>query len=84
MKLLAKMQPGSGGFLEAIPLTSFVAMSLAHTGRADHEVTHNCIRFIVDSFRCEGRYGETAIGTWPIDTNLATWTTTLAINALGV
>lgn len=78
LRLLAKMQPGSGGFLEAIPLTSFVAMNLAHSGRADLPVTENCIRFIDESFRDEGNEG-----TWPIDTNLTTWNTTLAINALG-
>ncbi len=78
MRVLEKMQPASGGFLEAIPLTCFVAMSLAHTGRADHVVTHNCLRFVDESFRDEGDSG-----TWPIDTNLATWNTTLAINALG-
>ncbi len=78
MRLLAQMQPASGGFLEAIPLTSFVAMSLAHSERADHEVTVRCIRFINDSFRDLGDEG-----TWPIDTNLATWNTTLAINAIG-
>ena len=78
LRLLAQMQPGSGGYLEAIPLTSFVAMNLAHSGRADLPVTENCIRFIEKSFRDEG-----SAGTWPIDTNLATWNTTLAINALG-
>ncbi|MGI9515592.1 MAG: prenyltransferase/squalene oxidase repeat-containing protein [Pirellulaceae bacterium] len=78
MKVLEKMHPTSGGFLEAIPLTCFVAMSLAHTGRADHTVTHQCLRFVDESFRDEGD-----TGTWPIDTDLATWNTTLAINALG-
>ena len=77
LTVLEKMQPGSGGFLEAIPLTCFVAMSLAHSGRADHEVVHRCIQFVSDSFRDLGESG-----TWPIDTNLATWNTTLAINAL--
>ena len=79
LKLLLRMQPASGGFLEAIPLTSFVAMSLAHSDRADHPVVQKGIRFIIDSFRDFGEQG----GTWPIDTNLATWNTTLAINALG-
>lgn len=77
LDVLTKMQPASGGFLEAIPLTCFVAMSLAHSGRADHKVVQQCIDFVFESFRDEGE-----TGTWPIDTNLATWTTTLAINAL--
>ena len=32
LRVLASMQPDSGGYLEAVPLTSFVAMSLAATG----------------------------------------------------
>ena len=74
LKVLDRMQPASGGFLEAIPLTSFVVMALVQSGRADHTVVQNGVRFILDSFRDEGN--------WPIDTNLATWNTTLSINAL--
>ena len=68
------MQPGSGGYLEAVPLTSFVAMSLAATGRVSHPVTRAARTFLRDSVRDDG--------SWPIDTNLATWTTSLAVNAL--
>jgi squalene-hopene/tetraprenyl-beta-curcumene cyclase len=75
MRVLLKMQPQSGGYLEATPLTSFVVMSLAATGRAKHAVTEAGVRFIKDSMRDDG--------SWPIDTNLATWVTSLAINALG-
>lgn len=74
MKSLAGMQPASGGYLEAAPLTSFVVMSLAATGRADHPVARRGIRFLLDSIREDG--------SWPIDTNLATWNTTLSIQAL--
>ena len=70
------MQPASGGYLEATPLTSFVIMSLASSGRAHHPVVAAGVRFLLDSVRSDG--------SWPIDTNLATWTTTLAINALAV
>lgn len=75
MRVLLKMQPQSGGYLEATPLTSFVVMSLAATGRAKHAVTEAGVRFIKDSMRDDG--------SWPIDTNLATWVTSLSINALG-
>ncbi|MBI1247606.1 squalene--hopene cyclase [bacterium] len=75
-KVLTKMQPESGGYLEAIPLTSFVVMSLAATGRANSLVAQNGLRFIRESVRPDG--------SWPIDTNLATWVTTLSINALSV
>jgi len=74
LKVLERMQPASGGFLEATPLTSFVVMSLAGIGRAAHPVTRRGVDFLAASIRSDG--------SWPIDTNLATWTTTLAINAL--
>jgi squalene-hopene/tetraprenyl-beta-curcumene cyclase len=74
LRVLGKMQPASGGYLEATPLTSFVVMSLAGTGRHDHPVTRLGLKFLLDSVRADG--------SWPIDTNLATWVTTLAINAL--
>jgi squalene-hopene/tetraprenyl-beta-curcumene cyclase len=74
MNVLLRMQPDSGGYLEATPLTSFVVMSLAVTGRADHPVTERGLRFLADSMRAEG--------SWPIDTNLATWVTSLAIHSL--
>lgn len=78
LDVLNKMQPASGGYLEAVPLTSFVSMALIKAGRSDHLVVENGIRFLLESFRETGQ-GQ---GTWPIDTNLATWTTTLSVNAL--
>lgn len=75
LRILGEMQPTSGGYLEATPLTSFVVMSLASCGYHGHEVTRNGVRFLFDSVRTDG--------SWPIDTNLATWVTTLSINALG-
>lgn len=74
LELLRNMQPASGGFLEAIPLTSFVVMSLASMGRCSHPVTQAGLEFIVESVREDG--------SWAIDTDLATWNTTLALNAL--
>ena len=83
LQVLQKMQPTTGGFLEAAPLTSFVAMGLIKSGKADHPVVQNCVRFLVDSYRVEvtNKAGEEQ-GSWPIDTNLATWVTTLSINSL--
>jgi squalene-hopene/tetraprenyl-beta-curcumene cyclase len=69
------MQPTSGGFLEAMPLTSFVVMSLVAAGHGGHPVVADGLRFVVGSVRTDG--------SWPIDTNLATWVTTLALNAVG-
>lgn len=74
LTVLKNMQPASGGYLEAIPLTSFVVMSLIGAGQGGHDVVRSGIRFLVDTMRDDG--------SWPIDTNLATWNTTLAINAL--
>jgi squalene-hopene/tetraprenyl-beta-curcumene cyclase len=72
--VLDRIQPASGGFLEATPLTSFVVMSLAAAGEADHPVAVRGVEFLERSCRPDG--------SWPIDTNLATWVTTLAVNAL--
>jgi squalene-hopene/tetraprenyl-beta-curcumene cyclase len=74
LSLLETLQPESGGYLEATPLTSFVVMSLASIGRTESPVVQNGVKFLIDSVRPDG--------SWPIDTNLATWNTTLAINAL--
>lgn len=74
LELLREIQPSSGGYLEATPLTSFVLMSLAAAGRKDHDVVAEGVRFLRRSMREDG--------SWPIDTNLATWVTTLSVNAL--
>ena len=89
---LRAIQPSTGGFLEATPLTSFVVMSLAALDRAGpdagslrlaapqrphagaREVLADGVAFLLRSVREDG--------SWPIDTNLATWVTTLSIEAL--
>ncbi|HOD83985.1 MAG TPA: prenyltransferase/squalene oxidase repeat-containing protein [Phycisphaerae bacterium] len=72
--VLERIQPQSGGFLEAAPLTSFVVMNLVAAGRADHAVVRRGVEFLLASVRPDG--------SWPIDTNLATWVTTLSLGAL--
>jgi squalene-hopene/tetraprenyl-beta-curcumene cyclase len=102
LRVLRRMQPDSGGYLEATPLTAFVVMSLASIQSSRHaprdeprapgssappglisrsematfagDVINEGVRFLANSIREDG--------SWPIDTNLATWNTTLAINAL--
>jgi squalene-hopene/tetraprenyl-beta-curcumene cyclase len=110
LKTLRQIQPTTGGYLEATPLTSFVTMSLVgrwggqilserqgasrRSSRATPDSTEpvasaipltgfpndaqsvvdECVRFLVGSVRPDG--------SWPIDTNLATWVTTLSVNAL--
>jgi squalene-hopene/tetraprenyl-beta-curcumene cyclase len=74
LRVLETIQPSDGGFLEATPLTAFVTLGLASSGRAGHPVVRKAVQFLVDSVRPDG--------SWPIDTNLSTWVTTLAVNAL--
>jgi squalene-hopene/tetraprenyl-beta-curcumene cyclase len=74
LRKLTEIQPGNGGFLEATPLTSFVTMSLAGSGRVNHVVTQRGVEFLRKAQRTDG--------SWPIDTNLSTWCTTLAIESL--
>ncbi len=72
---LTSLMPESGGFLEAIPLTGFVAMCLIASGKADNVVVRKGISFLENQQREDG--------SWPIDTNLSTWVTTLSVKALG-
>ena len=74
MQVLMRMQPSDGGFLEAAPLTAFVSMCLAEGGFRSHEVTQRCARFLVETVRSDG--------SWPIDTNLSGWLTSLAAKVL--
>jgi squalene-hopene/tetraprenyl-beta-curcumene cyclase len=74
LRVLESIQPANGGFLEATPLTSFVTMALASADLADHPVARKGVKFLADSIREDG--------SWAIDTNLATWVTTLAVKAL--
>ena len=74
MRKLQEIQPASGGFLEAVPLTSFVTMSLLALGQSEHPVAKKGLGFIVDSVRCDG--------SCAIDSNLSVWLTTLSVGAL--
>lgn len=74
LRLLESIQPESGGFLEAVPLTSFVTMSLAGAGRGEHPVAVRAVEFLTRGVRPDG--------SWPIDSDLRTWLTTMAIDAL--
>ncbi len=80
LKLLRTIQPSSGGYLEATPLTSFVVMSLANLSprtlknKNVQTVIRKGIEFIIQSQRPDG--------SWPIDTDLSIWVTTLSVNSL--
>lgn len=73
--MLKDLQPSSGGYLEATPLTSFVTMALAGGGQLDHPCIPQAVNFLIHSKREDG--------SWPIDTNLATWGTTLSVRSSG-
>jgi squalene-hopene/tetraprenyl-beta-curcumene cyclase len=74
LQKLENMQPPSGGFLEAIPLTAFVVLSLCAIGRHGHPVVEKGVAFLRRTAR--------ANGSWPVDINLATWLTSLGVEAL--
>ncbi|MFW5802962.1 MAG: squalene--hopene cyclase, partial [Verrucomicrobiota bacterium] len=74
VKKLTAMQPSSGGFLEAIPLTAFVAIGLTAAGHGASLAVAACTDFL--------RTGQRQDGSWPIDTDLATWLTAEAVKAL--
>ncbi|OFX40034.1 MAG: hypothetical protein A2X03_06855 [Bacteroidetes bacterium GWA2_40_15] len=75
IKKLSALMPESGGFLEAIPLTAFVNMCLIASGEKYNEVVKKGLDFLRKQKRSDG--------SWPIDTDLSTWVTTLSIKALG-
>lgn len=75
LKVLERLQPVNGGFLEAAPLTAFVAMCMTGAGYREHISTQKGVSFLIDTVREDG--------SWPIDTDLASWMTALSVRALG-
>jgi squalene-hopene/tetraprenyl-beta-curcumene cyclase len=74
LRKLCRLVPASGGFLEAAPLTGFVAFCLSKSGYADHYIVKKGLHFLRSTMRPDG--------SWPIDTNLDTWLTSLSGQAL--
>ncbi len=75
LRILHKSMPSSGGFLEAIPLTAFVSLSLTNAGYGNTDVVKKGIVFLKRMQREDGGF--------PIDVDLSTWVTSLSIKALG-
>ena len=75
LKVLTRLQPEDGGFLEAAPLTAFVSMCMSGAGYREHPVTQKAAQFLVNTVRADG--------SWPIDTDLSGWLTSLSIRVLG-
>ncbi len=74
LRKLQKLVPEGGGFLEAAPLTAFVAFCLGRSGFIGHEVVTRGLEFLRRTVRSNG--------SWPIDTDLSTWVTSLAVKGL--
>jgi squalene-hopene/tetraprenyl-beta-curcumene cyclase len=74
LRKLCYLVPESGGFLEAAPLTGFVTFCLAKSGFSEHYVVKKGLNFLRNTMRGNG--------SWPIDTDLATWLTSLSTKAL--
>ncbi len=75
MQILQKSMPQSGGFLEAVPLTAFVLLSLINAGHKENKLVEKGIGFLKRMQRDDGGF--------PIDVDLSTWVTSLSIKALG-
>lgn len=75
LALLPRLQPSSGGFLEAIPLTAFVTMALLPVCGPSHPVVRLGRDFLLRSQREDG--------SWAIDSDLSCWLTSAALAALG-
>ena len=71
---LESLQPEHGGFLDAIPLTAFVVIALKNSGYADHPVAELGSAFLRASIRKDG--------SWPIDSNLRIWVSSLSARVL--
>ncbi len=74
LRRLTALQPQHGGFLDAIPLTAFVCLSLRHAGYGEHAVAQKGLAFLRQAARRDG--------SWAIDSNLRTWVTSLAVRAV--
>lgn len=75
LKKIEAMQPSSGGFLEAVPLTAFCAICLSESGLEASGVFPRAINFILSMRRADGSF--------PIDANLQNWLTSMSAWALG-
>lgn len=74
LRVLEKLQPENGGYLEAAPLTAFVSMCMSAAGYRNHITTGRAAQFLTSTIREDG--------SWPIDTDLAGWVTSLSVRAL--
>ncbi|HEY3321030.1 MAG TPA: prenyltransferase/squalene oxidase repeat-containing protein [Planctomycetota bacterium] len=76
LDVVLKMQPESGGYLEAVPITAFCLIGLKAAGHGEHAIAKNARKFLLATQRADG--------SWPVEVNLTVWNTTRAIEALAV
>ncbi|MGD0089717.1 MAG: prenyltransferase/squalene oxidase repeat-containing protein [Planctomycetota bacterium] len=74
LELILKMQPASGGYLEAVPITAFCLLGLKAADRGDHRIALNARKFLLNTQREDG--------SWPVEVHLSVWNTTRAVDAL--
>lgn len=53
LRVLTRCQPPRGGFLEAAPLTGFVALGLSAAGLHEHPVARQCASFLMETVRTD-------------------------------
>jgi len=63
-----------GGCFDETQWTAFVVMCLASIGLQNHPLVESGLEFLLSSIRSNA--------SWPIESNLAVWNTTLAVGAL--
>lgn len=76
LELIQKMQPQSGGYLEATPITAFCLMGLKAAGQGEHTIAKNAQRFLETSQRADG--------SWPVEVHLSIWNTTRVVDAMSL
>ncbi|MFA6929816.1 MAG: prenyltransferase/squalene oxidase repeat-containing protein [Lentisphaeria bacterium] len=74
LRVLHAKQPHSGGFLEAAPLTAFCLICLSAAGLTQDPTVLAGANFLCATVRSDG--------SWPIDSNLDQWLTSLAGKAV--
>lgn len=71
---LERLQAADDSFLASIPTTAFIVLSLSSIGCRDHKIVERGVEFLLTSVRSDA--------SWPVQNNLATAVTTLALNSL--
>ncbi|MHC4914931.1 MAG: prenyltransferase/squalene oxidase repeat-containing protein [Planctomycetota bacterium] len=75
LRLLERITPESGGYLEAVPLTGFTVMNMIAADCRDHLSVTRGLEFLCSQ--------QAADGSWRIERDLSIWLTTQSVAALG-